>query len=117
MKRLKLFSLSLSFAITFSCTSGGTPQGVSDTPRPTAAMPTFSPSPNSYSSALTITISSATSGASIFYTTEGTSPSNASTLYVGPITVSATTTLKAIEQAFGYADGTVATGIYTIAAG
>ena len=115
MKRLKIFSLTLSLAIMLSCTNGGTSPGKSGTQGPIAATPTFSPLPNSYSSALTITISSATNGASIFYTIDGTSPSAASTLYVGPITVSATTTFKAIAQAFGCADSNVATGIYTIA--
>ena len=115
MKRLKIFLLSLSLAMMFSCTSGSTPPGESNTTQPTTATPTFIPLPNSYSSALTITISSATNGASIFYTTDGTPPSAASTLYVGPITVSATTTVKVIAQALGYADSTVATGIYTIA--
>jgi len=115
MKRLEIFSLSLSIAIMLSCTNGGTSPGKSGTQGPTAATPIFSPLPNSYSSALTITISSATNGASIFYTIDGTSPSAASTLYVGPITVSATTTFKAIAQAFGCADSNVATGIYTIA--
>jgi len=98
----------------FSCTSGGTPSGGSDTPRPTTATPTFSPLPNIYSSALTVAISSTTNGASIFYTTDGTSPSAASMLYDGPITVSVTTTFKAIAQASGYAESTVATGIFTI---
>jgi len=113
MKRLEI-SLFVVLAIMFSCTSGGTPSGGSDPPRPTAATPTFSPLPNGYSSALTVTIASATNGASIFYTTDGTSPSAASMLYAGPINVGVTTTFKAFAQASGYADSTVATGIYTI---
>ncbi len=83
MKRLKM-SLFVVLAIMFSCTSGGTPSGGSDPPGPIAATPTFSPLPNGYSSALTVTIASATNGASIFYTTDGTPPSAASMLYAGP---------------------------------
>ena len=61
-----------------------------------AATPTFSPAAGSYRSAQTVTISDATSGATIYYTTNGTTPTTASTVYAGPITVSATETVEAI---------------------
>ena len=41
---------------------------------PTAATPTFSPAPGSYNSAQSVTLSDTTPGATIYYTTNGTSP-------------------------------------------
>ncbi len=59
--------------------------------------PTFSPGSGTYASAQTVTIASATGGATIRYTTNGTTPTiSTGTVYSGPVTVSATGTLKAI---------------------
>ena len=87
-------------------TSGGT--------APTAATPTFSPAGGTYPSAQTVTISDATSGAKIYYTTNGTTPTTSSTLYSGPIPVNGSETLKALAVASGYANSAVATAAYTI---
>jgi hypothetical protein len=70
-----------------------------------AGMPVFSPVGKCISDQTPITISSTISGASIYYTNDGTKPTTASNLYTGPITLSAgTTVLKAIAVA-----GTVTT--------
>jgi hypothetical protein len=84
---------------------------------PTAATPTFSPAPGSYASAQQVTISTATSGATIYYTTNGSTPSTASTKYIGPVAISTTTTLKAIATAPSFANSVVATGVYTVQTG
>ena len=76
--------------------------------------PAFSPAAGTYSSAQSVTISSATSGAKIYYTTDGTTPTSSSTLYSAPITVSSTTTIKAIAMASGYTDSDVASATYKI---
>jgi hypothetical protein len=82
---------------------------------PQVAAPTFSPGGGSYSTAQTVTISSTTSGASIRYTTDGSTPtSTTGTLYSGPVTISVTTTLKAIAYASGMTDSTVTSATYTI---
>src|SRR4029078_10293410 len=60
------------------------------------ATPTFSPVAGTYTSAQSVTITSATSGASIYYTTDGTTPTAGSTLYSGPVSVAVSETLKAI---------------------
>ncbi|HZP60423.1 MAG TPA: heparin lyase I family protein, partial [Opitutaceae bacterium] len=58
------------------------------------ADPTFSPAAGTYTSAQNVTITSATSGASIRYTTDGSTPSEtAGTLYSGPVNVGSTETL------------------------
>ena len=59
----------------------------------TVATPTFSLGSGTYSSAQSVTLSDATSGATIYYTTNGTTPTTSSTRYTGPITVSSTETL------------------------
>jgi hypothetical protein len=81
---------------------------------PTVSMPTFSPAGGTYSSAQSVTISDATSGATIYYTTNGTTPTTSSTEYTGPITVSSTETLQAIAVAPGDSNSAVASAAYTI---
>jgi hypothetical protein len=83
---------------------------------PVAAMPTFSPAAGTYASAQTVTISDATSGATIYYTTNGTTPTTSSTVYSGPITVASTETIQAIAEASGYTNSAVASSTYTITA-
>lgn len=80
---------------------------------PAAATPTFSPSGGTYTSAQSVTISDATTGASIYYTIDGSTPTTASTLYSSPIAVSASTTVNAIAVASGYSNSAVASATYT----
>ena len=64
-------------------------------------MPTFSPAAGTYKSAQRVTISDTTTGAAIYYTTNGTTPTTNSAQYTAPITVSSTETIKAIAIATG----------------
>ena len=84
-------------------------------PSQTAA-PTFSPPAGTFDAAQSVTITSATSGAAIYYTTDGVDPTTASSVYSTPLPVSATTTLKAIATAPGHTQSTVASATYTIGA-
>ena len=79
-----------------------------------AATPTFSPAPGTYTSVQTVTISDATPGATIYYTTDGTTPTTGSTKYTGVITVSSTETINAIAVVSGLSNSAVATGVYTL---
>jgi LysM repeat protein len=77
--------------------------------------PAFSPAPGTYTSPQSVTISDATSGATIYYTTNGTTPTTSSTKYMGAIWQSSTQTLEAIAVETGYASSAVTTAAYTIA--
>ena len=72
----------------------------------------FSPAAGTYNSAQSVSISDATPGATIYYTTNGTTPTSSSTAYSGPITVSSTETLQAIAITTG--DSAIASAAYTI---
>ncbi len=63
-----------------------------------------------------ITITDATAGATIYYTTNGTAPTTASTKYTGAISVTKNETLEAIAVATGYTQSPVTTGVYTVQA-
>jgi len=62
----------------------------------------------------TITIAEATAGATVYYTTNGATPTTASTKYTGPITFSTSATLKFIAVAPNYIPSTVRTITVTV---
>lgn len=83
----------------------------------TTATPTFTPTPGSYTTTTDVTLADATSGAKIYYTEDGTTPTIPATgttkLYAGAIPVSTTTTIKAIAQSGTDTISAVSTGTYT----
>jgi glucosylceramidase len=111
------FAFTLLFLAT-SCGGGG--GGSSQTPPPpppTAATPVFWPVPGSYSqtqAGQAVTLTDSSSGATIYYTTDGTTPTTSSMKYSGAIPVKSTTTIQAIAGGPSYTASTVATGTYTL---
>src|SRR5262249_33102787 len=59
------------------------------------ATPIISPSGGNYSGSVSVTMQTATSGASIYYTTNGSTTTQSSTLYSGPMTLTNSATVKA----------------------
>ena len=80
---------------------------------PTVATPTFSPAAGTYYEAQNVTISCTTTGATIYYTTDGTTPTTSSSVYSSPIAISTTTTVKAMGVKSGMDNSSVATATYT----
>ena len=94
---------------------GGTNSTVaSATYRLTCATPTFSPTAGEYVGTQSVTISSETSNANIYYTTNSSTPTTSSTLYSGAITVSSSQTIKALVTKSNYTNSAVGSAAYTI---
>jgi hypothetical protein len=85
---------------------------------PYVATPVITPTSSAVVSGQEVTISCATEGASIYYTTDGTVPSSSSTLYnpESKPTITAATTIKAIGIKDGLTNSSVAEASFTIAA-
>jgi len=80
------------------------------------AQPSFSPAAGAVEAGTTVTISSATDDATIYYTMgdNPADPTTSSTQYTGPITINEATTIKAIAVKAGMDDSNVASASYTI---
>jgi uncharacterized repeat protein (TIGR02543 family) len=77
------------------------------------ATPTFSPAAGTYNANQSVTLST-TYGAKIYYTTNGTDPTTESTEYSGAISVTQTTTIKAIAWTSGCTSSATASATYTM---
>ncbi len=77
------------------------------------ATPVISPAGQSFTNSISVTITDTTPNAAIFYTTDGTTPTSASTAYTGPITVTGTETITAIATATGFVSSQPASQTYT----
>jgi arabinogalactan endo-1,4-beta-galactosidase len=116
--KLKILYIFLGLILAGGCFAligcGGSGGGTSTT---TTATPTFSPAAGSYKTAQSVTITDSTAGATIYYTTNGTTPTTASTVYSSAITIPATPateTIQAIAVASGDTNSAVASAVYTI---
>ncbi len=78
------------------------------------ASPTFSIAGGEVEEGTTVTISCATSGATIYYTTDGNEPTTSSAVYSGAITVNKAMTIKAFAAKDGYTDSEVVSATFTI---
>jgi hypothetical protein len=83
---------------------------------PVAATPTFSDGGGTYTGVQSITLYDATPGATIYYTTNGTTPTTSSSVYSAsnPIKVGSNETIEAIAVASGYTNSAVASAAYVI---
>jgi hypothetical protein len=109
----------------FQPTHGGPPGGISgggDTDTFVAVMawraapPVFTPPGGTSNQPLSVALSTTTPGATMHYTTDGSTPTNASATYTGPISITQTTTLKAIATAIGVYNSDISSATYTLQA-
>jgi len=97
--------------------SAGTPMELlvtADSGTSTTAMPSISPDGATSTTPVEVTLATATSGASIYYTLDGSTPTTASIFYSAPFTLSASTAVKARAFASGLGDSVVNTAVFTI---
>ncbi len=80
----------------------------------TVATPMFSPAPGTYPSKQSVTLSTSTPGADIYYTTNGSAPTTASARYSSPIAVNGSEVIEAIGVAQGDTSSGLARGDYVI---
>lgn len=94
---------------------GGSDAGGGSAAQSKVATPTFDPASWTEGETLTVELATETDGASIYYTTNGDTPTAESTAYdsTNKITLSATTTIKAIAVKEGMTASDVATKAYT----
>ncbi|KIL41848.1 hypothetical protein SD70_04325 [Gordoniibacillus kamchatkensis] len=72
-----------------------------------------SPSAGAVASGTQVTLSTTTVGAAVYYTTDGSTPTTGSTLYSGPITITANTTIKAFAVKSGMTNSNVGSFVFT----
>ena len=81
-----------------------------------AATPTFSPVAGTYTGTQTVTITSSTSGGTIYYTTDGTTPTHSSSSISngGTISVASSLTVQALASVSNFVDSAVGSAAYVI---
>jgi len=83
--------------------------------KPVASTPKFSPVAGIYAPNTIVKLTSATAGATIYYTTTGTAPTTASTRYpAAGIKLTKTTTIEAMAVAAGHTNSPVGSATFTI---
>ncbi len=78
------------------------------------ATPVFSPPGGTFTTQVSISISTATPGATIHYTTDGSTPTTSSAVYGGPFTLTTSATVKAIAVKPSYTQSATSEEHYTI---
>jgi hypothetical protein len=80
----------------------------------TVATPSITPNGGSFTGFASVTLQSATSDASIYYTTDGSAPTQSSTLYLGPIALTSNAVLNAKAFKSGSNPSAVASASFTV---
>src|SRR5262249_31945588 len=105
-----------SSTITISATSGTLSHNAAlslTVQAPPATSPAFWPPPGTYSPTQ-IAVFDPTPNATIYYTTDGSTPTTSSTEYNGPIAINSAVTIKAFAVASGFSASSVTDGTYTV---
>lgn len=80
---------------------------------PTTGTPVFSPTSQTYSGSLSVSVSSPTTGATIYCTTDSSTPTTSSPVYSGPFTVGTTETIQCLASSPGASNSGVGSATYT----
>ncbi|MDD5979414.1 MAG: chitobiase/beta-hexosaminidase C-terminal domain-containing protein [Bacteroidales bacterium] len=80
----------------------------------TVSTPSITPNGGTFFNTQEVTITCATDGATIYYTLDGTEPTNAGSIYSKPLTITSTTTVKAKAYKEGFTESDVASAEFTI---
>jgi hypothetical protein len=83
-------------------------------PTPTVATPTITPNGGTFVDTVSVSLQTSTVGATIYYTTDGTAPSQVSRLYNGPFTLTNSALIKAKAYLTGYNDSQEASAWFTV---
>jgi Chitobiase/beta-hexosaminidase C-terminal domain len=83
----------------------------------TAAIPAIQPAGGTFSAAQAVSITDSTAASTIYYTTDGSTPTSASPVYSAPFTLNSATTVQAIASASGYTDSTVTSSTFKFRTG
>ena len=81
----------------------------------TAATPTINPNGGTFSGSLSVAMQTPTAGASIYYTTDGSTPTQSSSLYTGAMTLTSSATVNARAFMSGYNPSAMASAAFTSA--
>jgi hypothetical protein len=84
------------------------------TMQPPAATPTFTPPAGTYTGAQSVVLADASPGATIYYTTNGATPTTASSKYTAPLWVAKSLTIRAVAVAPGCGHSAVTSAAYTV---
>lgn len=79
-----------------------------------AATPTIDPNGGSHVGEVEVTLETTTPGATIYYTTDGSTPDATDNEYTAPFTLTESATVKAIAIAAGFTDSAIAEAEFTI---
>jgi len=116
---MRTIPLGVSFALLtlVGCSSGSGSGGTTTPPPPppVAASPTFAPTPGLFTTGQSVTLADTTTGATIHYTIDGSTPTTTSTTYTAPIPFTADVTITAIAVATDYTTSPTTQGLYQIA--
>jgi len=102
-------------ALVFSgigCGSAGSSQTQTQPPPQSAATPAIQPASGTFTAAQSVTITDATAGATIHYTTDGSTPTASSATYQSAIPLATLTTVQALATAPNYANSGVASATF-----
>lgn len=84
------------------------------TTNPVVTIPTISPNGGTFTNSVSVTLAATTTGSTVRYTTNGTTPTSSSPIYTSPFTLNSGATIKAFAMKSGSTDSSVTSASYTI---